>query len=450
MRIRKPLGVLAVLTAATLAFSGCAATASSTESSSGSIPELKPDQKVSIVFETYNLLQAGPWTDTVNSLVADFMAEHPNITVTAQPTQGDSGNTVGSVQTQMLAGAAPDVAQITFDALDFTVNELGAQPLEKLVGTEAIEEHFGGDYPFHERAATLADWDGVTYGIPYVFSTPVLFYNATALQAAGVPADADLSTWDAVADVARTVTAKTGKPALTMSCAVKGGNWCMQGLIRSNGGSVLSDDRSTIEFGEKNAVGAVQELRDLFDEGVLANQDATAQFESFARGDSVMQLQTSALQGMFMGAAKAGGWELKNTGMPAFGDKPVVPTNSGSALFTFSTDPAKQRASWEFISYMTSAHAYEKISSTIGYLPLRTTMTEGDGPLADWAAGNPLVAPNLAQLDHLEPWVSYPGNSYVQVDDILATAVEESVFYGKDPAKTLGAAQDRAQELISK
>ena len=54
------------------------------------------------------------------------------------------------------------------------------------------------------------------------------------------------------------------------------------------------------------------------------------------------------------------------------------------------------------------------------------------------------MKPNLEQLDRLEPWVSYPGNSYVQVDDILATAIEDSVFYGKDPAATMADAQERA------
>jgi multiple sugar transport system substrate-binding protein len=136
--------------------------------------------------------------------------------------------------------------------------------------------------------------------------------------------------------------------------------------------------------------------------------------------------------------------------MPAFGDKQVVPTNSGSALFMFSQDPAKQRAAWELIKFLTSDHAYEKITTGIGYLPLRTSLTEGDGALADWASSNPLVTPNLAQLDDLEPWQSYPGNSYVQVDDILATAVEDSVFYGKDPATTMAEAQKRAQALIEK
>ena len=458
MRTPKRLPLLASLVAATILLSGCTASAGgSTDGAAstlkGTIPQLADDQQVNIVFESYNLA-SGAWQPPINQLIGEFEKQHPNITVTGQPTQTQGGmassNTVGSVQTQMLAGNPPDVAQIIFDSLDFAVNQLGAQPVEKLVGTKEVTDAFGGEHPMHPKAVVLGDWDGVTYGMPYVFSTPVLFYNSTALQAAGLPADPDLSTWDKVKSAAEQVTAKTGKPSLTISCAVKGGNWCMQGIFKSNGGAVLSDDRKNIEFGSPESVGAVQMLRELFDAGVLVNLDFTSQYEAFAKGNSVIQLQTSALQSTFMAAAKADGWTLGAAVMPSFDGKAVVPTNSGSALFMFSQDPAKQRASWEFMKFMTSDRAYEVISTGIGYLPLRTGLTKGDGALAEWAAGNPLLAPNLAQLDDLQPWVSFPGKSYVQVDDILATAIEDSVFYGKDPQATMTNAAERSQALIEK
>jgi multiple sugar transport system substrate-binding protein len=441
------LAALAALAAAGVVLAGCSG---GTDQQAGTVPELG-DQKVDIVFESYNLLQAGIWTDTVNDLISDFEAEHPNITVKAQPPQGGSltdPNTVGSVQTQLLAGNPPDVAQLTFEGLDYAVTELGAKPLEELVGTVALKDHFGGAHPYHERAAVLADWNGQTYGLPYVISTPVLWYNATAFEKAGIPADVDLSTWEAVAEVGKKLLAATGKPPVTIPCAVSSPNWCLQGIFRSNGGRALSEDRTTIEFGEGGAVGAVEMFRDLYDEGLLANLDTSAAQEAFGRGDALIQLQTSAQQGSYLKAAKSGGWELRSTVMPAFGDQTPVPNNSGSGLFMFSSDPLKQAASWELMKFLTSDHAYETITSRIGYLPLRTSLTEGDGALAEWAKSNPLVAPNLAQLDVLEPRVAYPGKNFVQVDDILANAVEESTFYGKDPAKTMAEAQRRAQDLI--
>lgn len=446
----RSLALAIVAGTAALTVSACGGTTQAS-SVAAKIPELTNAQQVEITFESYNLAQAGVWTDTVKGLIADFEKAHPNIHVTAQAPQGGGAvgsNTVSSVQTQLLAGKAPDVAQLTFDTLDFAATQLGAQPISDLVGKEAVDTHLNGENPFHENAKTLADWNGKTYGIPYVFSTPVLFYNATQLEAAGLPADTDLSTWDKVLAVAKAVTAKTGKPSLDISCSVKGGNWCMQGVFKSNGAEVLSVDRKTIGFGADAAVDTVEKLAELNKAGVLRNSDSSSMYEGFAKGETALQLTTSAMQGMFMSSAAKTGWQLKAAGMPGFGDKPSVPTNSGSALFILSQDPAKQRASWELIKFMTSDHAYEEISSKIGYLPLRPSLTEKGGVLYDWAQKNPLLAPNLAQLDRLQPWVSYPGNSYVQVDDILATAIEDVVYYGKDPESTMSEAARRAQDLL--
>ncbi|WP_433676291.1 ABC transporter substrate-binding protein [Microbacterium gorillae] len=444
-RIRRA-GFAGVAVLALAALAGCAGTASAVDSA-GSMATLTPDDKVTITFESYNLAQAGAWSDTITGLIDEFMAEHPNITVNAQPSSSTS--TAGSVQQQLLAGGAPDVAQLTFNELDFAATTLGAQNLTALVGEQGLDDEFGGEYPYHERARVLADWDGATYGIPYVFSTPVLWINESLFEQAGLdPKTIDLSTWDAIEAAGQKISASTGGPSVSISCTVTGGNWCMQGLFRSNGAQVLSDDRSTIEFGSDAAVDTVQTFRDMFDAGVLANQDSASMYEAFAQGKTAIHVNTSALQSAFMGGAKAAGWTLDARTLPAFGDKDVIPTNSGSFLAIFSTDAKKQAAAWELIQWMTSPHAYETISTGIGYLPLRNTMTEEGGPLYEWVEANPLVKPNLQQLDDLQPWVSYPGDSYAQVDTVLATAIEESIFFGKDPAATMQAAAERAQGLI--
>jgi len=443
-------GVALVAVAALgLALSACSTmTGPAAASANGTLQTLPADQKVEITFESYNLANAGIWSDTIMGLVDGFMAAHPNITVKTQPSDSSTG-TAASVQQQLLAGSAPDVAQLTFNELDFAATTLGAQNLTSLVGEQGLAEEFGGQYPYHERAKVLADWAGATYGLPYVFSTPVLWVNETMLQQAGIdPKTVDLSTWDAVAKVAAQVTQTTGAPSLSVTCTVAGGSWCMQGLFRSDGAAPLSDDRSTIEFGSPQAVDTVRTFRSMYDEGILANQAGTAMYEAFAQGRTAIHVNTSALQGAFMKGAAGNGWTLGARTLPAFGSQPVVPTNSGSFLAMFAKDPAKQAAAWELMKWMTSPDAYAQISTGIGYLPLRSSMTAPGGPLHDWVQANPLVEPNLAQLDSLQPWVSYPGDSYAQVDQVLATAIENSIYYGADPAVAMPEAAGRAQELI--
>ncbi|KJE24300.1 carbohydrate ABC transporter substrate-binding protein, CUT1 family [Frankia torreyi] len=426
------------------------AAAGASAGSTATIPELAPDQKVSIVFESYNLTSTGTWKPVIEGLLHDFEAAHPNITVKGQPPQGTTpnGDYTSSVKNQVLAGHPPDVAQVTFDALRFAAGSLGAQPLDTLVGRDAVQANFGGTHPFAPTARPLGNVDGKTYAVPYVFSTPVLWLNRTLFTQAGLDPANPPKTWADVRTAALAIKARTGKDGIVVDCLTKAAVWCFQSLVRSSGGRVMSADGRTLSFGDAPAVSAVSTAADLAHSGAMPNLDQQQAFKAFSSGQLGMILETSAVQGLFMAGAKANNWELGASQEPSFGSKPVVPTNSGSGLAVFSKDPAKQRAAWELIKFLTSDHAYTQISSKIGYLPLRTGLIDDPNGLQAWAKANPLIKPNLDQLTRLQPWESFPGDNYLQISDTMMSAVEGAVFGDKDPAAAMAAAQKQATTLL--
>ncbi|WP_084654990.1 ABC transporter substrate-binding protein [Nocardia altamirensis] len=446
---------LGMVFATTLALSACGGLGSTTtdsNSSTAQIPELKPDQQVSIVFESYNYGLAGAWTDTFNTLIADFRTKFPNITVTAQKPQGNSPNpatdTISSIQNQMVAGTPPDVAQLGFSDLDYTVHQLGAKPLDTLVSKQEVQRNFdGAKHPYAPTARTLTDWDGHTYGVPFVFSTPVLYYNASLFTAAGLDPAKPPATWQQVSEAAAAIT-KSGKDGIYVDCLTKTAkDWCFQSLVRSNGGRVISADRKSLTFADAPVVEVARMNQQLVEAGSMPKLNQKQGYEAFARGDIGMILETSAIQGTFTAGAKDK-WDLRAAPMPSFAGKPTIPTNSGASLHILSNDPAKQRASWELIKFLTSEAAYTKISQGIGYLPLRTGLMDDPNGLKDWSAKNPLLQPNVAQLASMEPWVSMPGSNYLQIRDGMMDAVEAIVFQGKDPQSTLTAARDQGAKLL--
>lgn len=434
--------------AAALALTACAPSATSAGSTAAA-PAFDPETDVEIVFESYNLGSA-TWEGPILDLVEQFEEAHPNVTVVTQAS-GDStaaGGTAASVQRQVLAGSPPDVVQMTFDTLGYAVSDLQAQPLDELFGQEAIDEHLAGEYPMHAEVQDFGVVEGSTYGVPYVLSTPIFFYNATALEAAGIT-DPDFSTWSSVAETAEQLSASTGAPSFSNSCLDSVGEWCYQSMVRSAGGRVLSEDRTTIMAGEAEAVAPVAAMQAMFEQGSLQNADFAGQYEAFAAGSTLMHINSASMQAAFQAGAAAGGWELAAAPMPGTDGETVVPTSSGSMLSIFTQDPAKQAAAWEFTKFMTSPAAYEVITPRIGYLPLRSTMTEEGGPLADWAVEQAgLLTPNLEQLDVIEPWVAYPGKNYVQIATIIMDAVEQVAYQGAEPESTMADAAERAQELV--
>lgn len=297
-----------------------------------------------------------------------------------------------------------------------------------------------------QNGLTLGELDGKLYGVPYTFSTPTLFFNAAIFEAAGLNPNAPPTTWADVKQQALRIKQQAGKEGIAIQCLGLY-DWCWQGMVRSNGGRVLSEDRRTVTFASAEGIGAAAMWQDLVQSGAHPPINSTDSGAAFGGGNLGMVLTTSALQASFLSQAK-GKFTLRASKMPAFAGKPAVPTNSGSGLFILSKDPLKQRAAWELMKSITSERGYTIITSKIGYLPLRPGIVNDDRYLKQYVAENPLVQPNLEQLQVLQPWVAWPGSNYRQAVQVMMKAVEEVVYSNAPAETTLKTAQERAQQLL--
>ncbi|MCL1918228.1 MAG: ABC transporter substrate-binding protein [Peptococcaceae bacterium] len=401
------------------------------------------NKPVKIAFYTYNYM--AQQKDGVDKLIADFKKDNPDIDVEVVYVTSEEINT--KIQADIAAGVEPDVIQVVFDALDFAQNNYGVQDLNELVDKTELEEHLKG---FEPAALNVAKIDGKMLGLPYTFSTPVLFYNATLLEEAGLDPDTPPTTWEEVEKYALQIKEQTSNDGFLFGGYLLS-DCFLQALIKSNGGSIMSSDRTTIQYGEQPAIEALSMLKNMVTNGAQPKiTDSMQGVEAFSGGKLGMMLYTSALQASMIKAADEGGWELRTAKMPAFGDKPAVPVNTGSGLFICTKDKAKQEAAWKFIKYVTSDEGYTVITSMMGYPPLRPAIIEDERYLKKWAEENPLAGPNLEQLKIVTPWQSYPGNNWYQIEQLLMDASVKAVFTDADVAQTMQDAQNQAQSLMPK
>jgi multiple sugar transport system substrate-binding protein len=100
------------------------------------------------------------------------------------------------------------------------------------------------------------------------------------------------------------------------------------------------------------------------------------------------------------------------------------------------------------MKFLTSDYGYTIITSKIGYLPLRLDIVDDPEFLGPWTAENPLIRPNLEQLERLTPNVAFPGQNYRQAEAMMKDAVIEAVLGNGDVAEVLTSAQDIAQTLM--
>lgn len=442
MKKRFLIGVLIVLLFVFAAACGSSTGSEPAVTGEQEFVELSEDQEVTLKYYNYNLAYAGLGQEGTQQLIDEFMEMNPNITI--EGVAVTAPEIMQRTRDDTVAGDPPDIAQLIFDDLAFIVEGLNAPALEDIIPADQLDEHLGG---MHPRGVALGQFNGKTYGLAYTFSTPMVYYNKDLFREAGLDPENPPETWEEIKEASLQIVENTGKEGVFP--AVYGQfDWIAQAMIKSNGGEVLSDDRSTIMFGEPEAVEAIAMLRDLVQSGAHTKLSSGDAGSAFNTGDLGMYMNSSAVQARLIPAVE-GVFELGAFKMPSYGTNTPAPTNSGSAIFILSDDPVKQAAAWEFMKFVTSKRGYTVITSKIGYLPLRTEIVNEEEYLKEWAEENPFVFDNLEQLDNLAQWESYPGQDYKQIANILMTAIDEAVYGDSDDvAAIMQDAASRAQELV--
>lgn len=216
-------------TAAALLLTVLTSTACGNAGSTEDTASAASDTKIKVSFYSYNLAIASQVPGT-EKLIREFEEAHPNIDIDPIPVSSTDINS--KVQADIVAGSTPDIAQITFDGLDFAVNNFNAKPLEDIVPADELASNFQG---FSENGLKLGQLNGKTYGLPFTFSTPVLFYNADLFKKAGLDPEQPPKTWEKVKEYGLQIAKSSGASGVHVGGAT-GGDWIIQALIGSNGG----------------------------------------------------------------------------------------------------------------------------------------------------------------------------------------------------------------------
>jgi multiple sugar transport system substrate-binding protein len=410
-----------------------------------STPASTPGEVVTIKFDSYNYGTPGLGGKGTQQLIDEFQALNPNIKVLPHMI-GSGGNVaaiLNSVVSEVAASDPPDVAQLVLNTLDFVVHNLPVQPIDQIAPKDeyaALVKHI------LPQALKLGQANGHQYGGPYTFSTPTLFYNADLFRAAGLDPDKPPATWDEVRIAGQQIRDKTGKAPLNLA-GPTGGDWIVQSLINSNGGTTLSPDKSSATFNQPPAIEVFNWWQGLVNEDVhpkLSDADAQA---GMLNGTLAMYLSSTVLLPAISQAAQ-GKYELRTAGEPSFGSKPVAPVNSGSALFVLARDPAKQQAAWKFLQFAASQRGNTIITSVIGYVPQRDDVVDDPNYLKPFLDKDPRMLPTIKQLSNLQTWVSWPGKNANQALDVFTQAILNVVYAGQEAQPTMDAAAARVDALL--
>lgn len=283
--------------------------------------------------------------------------------------------------------------------------------------------------------------DGTLYGVPYLRSTPIFYYNKTLFEQGGiesVPRD-----WEELKVVSKQLE----------SIGVKGFGflsdiWHFEAYTQGNGGNIVNSEETAAVFNQPEAVAAITFLKD----GIANNN-----FKYYS-GNNASDTQTTEVMNqkvaMWVGStgslnntldiAAQNGYEVGTAFIPA-GKAYSVPTGGCNLVMTSKLTDREKEAAELFINFMTDEEQVIYSHKKTGYLPTTITSTENPEILALYEATPQFkVAVDQLQYGHGRPM----NKAYTEAAKVYTTALDQIFTTDGAIQDTLDRAAAEATQLL--
>ncbi|MEV9641394.1 ABC transporter substrate-binding protein [Mammaliicoccus sciuri] len=379
---------------------------------------------------------------TVTQLVDDFNKQSDTVEVVAKYNPDMYKGLMQNMQAEAAAGNSPAVVQIGWAFLNYF-----SENFEYVSPQTVIDKHFPEEKTFLKdhflpNVMDLAkNAKGDQVGIPYSLSSPVLYINRDMLKEAGLDENGP-QTWEEVKSFSKEIKERTGKYGFYFQEPAD--NWATQALLESNGASFLTDGKAT--FASDEGIEAYQLLTDMIVKDKTALHIGWDQgVQSFIDGSVAMAYTTIAQRSNIqdnaqfdVAAVKSPVWEGKDAKLPA----------GGAMLAITAQEEEKQKAAWEFMSYLYSVEALAEWTKGTGYVPPRHDVADAENGLKEYLKENEMMTAAIEQMDGVVPWASFPGDAGLQAEQLLLDLRDQLLKGSVSPKEGLKATEDEVNELL--
>lgn len=354
------------------------------------------------------------------------------------------------------AGEQPHVVQV-FEVGTATMMAAGDKgaiyPVYKLMEDAGVD--FDASAYLPAVISYYTDTDNNLLSLPFNSSTPVLWYNKTALDAAGVAVP---TTWDEVEEAARALKANGVEKPFSFGWQ----SWsnienysAWHNLPMGTEENGFASLKTEFTFNNDAVVNHIQRIADMGKEGLFAyggrRGDSRGQF---VNGETALWINSSAYYGGFKNDIKD--FEFGQTMLPvdtAVTDKPQNSIIGGATLWVLNGHEAPEyKCVAEFFQFVSSPEQQAAWHQSTGYVPITNAAYDLSKEQGFYNT-DPMTDTAIKQLSMNAPTPASKGlrfGNFVQIRDIINEELE-AVWAGDKDAKTaLDAAVERGNALLRK
>lgn len=310
--------------------------------------------------------------EAVQATVDAFNASQNEITVEAS-FQGSYDDTLTKLKAALPAGTGPDVFQMFelgtcyLSGTDYVIPFQDMLDKDPYISLDQVEGVLRNYYTVN----------GKMMCIPINPSSPIMYYNKTAFDKAGITQIP--TTFAEIEAIADKLTKTEGNPKYAMGLSIYG--WFFENLLAGANCLYVNNDNgrsgvaTAIDY-DTNGGGklVLESWKRLVDKGVCynfgqSNDDAKA---AFIAGDTAITFESTAQLTTITSGAQ---FEVGTAYLPSVLDKSIGGVLIGGANLWLTKQPDEQKVkdAWEFIKFATSAEPAAKFSMATGYFAANTT-----------------------------------------------------------------------------
>jgi sn-glycerol 3-phosphate transport system substrate-binding protein len=442
--MKSAVAVMAI--AATVAFAGCSSSGGSSTSATGVPSAGALDSASGVTTVTFWHSMTGTNGTVLQTLIDKFNQENQGKINVVGTFQGAYDAAMQKYQAAMQSKTTPTMMQVYDIGSRFMMDSGAAIPIQGFIDRDKYDTS-----DLQPAIASYYTVNGQLWSMPFNSSMPVLYYNKTLFEQAGLPlppSDSAMSLADVKTD-AEALSKVNGGPADTGFLAAIYG-WFTEEEMAVNGDMYCTPDNgrgsasaSAFNFDSDSSVQFMQWWADLVKSGVAGNTGAvTADAQNaFKTGTVGMNLESTGVLGSYEQAAQANGFEVGVAFYPSItptpGNGPVI---GGASLWISSANStdAEKDAAWKFIQFLSAPEQQAAWHIGTGYFPISKGALNQPNDVA-YRQANPAFDVAVTQLEQTKVSTANQGCSsgvMVQARKAAETAITAS-FQGSDPKTEL-------------
>ncbi|MCF8077620.1 MAG: ABC transporter substrate-binding protein [Desulfotignum sp.] len=394
----------------------------------------------------YPVAVGGPLTKLVDSMIQEFEAEHPQITVKAIYS-GNYSDTMTKAMTALKGGTPPHLSVILSTEIFTLIDNDAIVAFDDLVTNDQEKQWLDCFYP-----ALMANsrTGGKTWSIPFQRSTIVMYYNKDAFRKAGLDPEKPPATWEELVEMGEQLTLRDADGKVTqwgLEIPSTGYPYWMFGALASQNNQVLMNQAGNqTYFNNPDVVGALRFWLDLgkthqiMPEGTI--EWSTLRTDFLEQKTAIMWHSTGNLTAVKDNATFGFGVAM----LPAKKQR-GTPTGGGNFYIFKQTTPQERKAALTLVKWMTQPDRTAQWSIGTGYLGTRPDAYETD-LLKTYVKDFPAAAVARDQLKYAVAELSVHENG--RVYKILNDAIQAALTGSKTPEAALEDAQKQADRILKR